>query len=241
MSLAPAAWNRSITEPTEFYLECLRMFQTGLPVELQQHRAYFSQPGKHRGYGEDAFHVMWHLLFREFKPANFLEIGVFRGQTISLASLCARLRDFACDVHGISPFSPAGDSVSKYRNDIDYYADTIANFKHFALPTPHLLRAYSTDAKALELLKSKTWEMIYIDGNHDYEIVKQDWEACSSNTRQGGIIVFDDAGLTTGFHPPRHVASRGHPGPSRLAQEVNRSEFQEILQVGHNRVFQKVK
>ncbi len=83
--------------------------------------------------------------------------------------------------------------------------------------------------------------MIYIDGNHDYEIVKKDWENCSQNTRAGGVIVFDDAGLTSSFNPPPYIAWRGHPGPSRMAKEVDRSKFQEILQVGHNRVFQRIK
>jgi len=32
-----------------------------------------------RGFGENAFHTMWYLLLEEFKPATFLEIGVFRG------------------------------------------------------------------------------------------------------------------------------------------------------------------
>ena len=98
-----------------------------------------------RGFGENPFHVMWWLLFSEFKPANFLEIGVFRGQTVSLAALCARLLNIRCEIFGISPFSPAGDSVSRYRKDVDYLEDTIANFDHFGLPRPNLLRAYSTE------------------------------------------------------------------------------------------------
>jgi hypothetical protein len=35
-------------------------------------------------------------------------------------------------------------------------------------------------------------------------------------------------------------ATAGHPGPTRLAGEIDRKKFREILQVGHNRVFQKL-
>jgi predicted O-methyltransferase YrrM len=164
---------------------------------------------------------------------------VFRGQTISLAALLARQGGWTCEVHGISPFTPAGDSVSKYQQGIDYHSDTLANFEHFQLPRPNLLRAYSTDAEAVKLIQSRPWDMIYIDGNHDYEIARKDWEACSQAIKAGGVIVLDDSGLSTAYRPPP-MATGGHPGPSKLAQEIDRSKFAEILQVGHNRAFQKV-
>src|SRR5262245_35749231 len=86
MSLDPASWQQSLAQPTAFYFECLRYFYQELPPEIMAHRLYFRK--QRRGFGENPFHVMWFLLFREFKPHNFLEIGVFRGQTISLAALC---------------------------------------------------------------------------------------------------------------------------------------------------------
>jgi|SRR5689334_10340133 len=238
ISLERSGWQLSQKEPTAFYFECLRYFYQELPSEIRAHRAYFCE--NERGFGENPFHVMWWLLFREFKPANFLEIGVFRGQTISLAALCARLLTSRCEIYGISPFSAAGDSVSDYRKDVDYLADTIANFDQFSLPHPHLLRAYSTERVAADLVSSKEWEVIYIDGNHDYEVASKDWELCSSHAKRDGIIVLDDSALATRFHPPAYAATRGHVGPSRLAQEIDGSRFKEILQVGHNRVFQKL-
>src|SRR5437016_2781231 len=126
MSLEPGDWPHSLLDPTGFYFECLRYFHQRLPQELKAHRAYFIK----RGFGENPFHVMWHLLFQQFKPANFLEIGVFRGQTLSLVALCAHLKGLPCQTYGISPFLPAGDPSPLYRKDLDYYADTLANFDH---------------------------------------------------------------------------------------------------------------
>jgi Methyltransferase domain len=231
-------WEESLRDPTAFYRECQRYFYQRTPPAVREHRAYFQRPWM--GFGEDAFHAMWFLLFREFKPAAFLEIGVYRGQTLSLAALLSRINGVPCEVQGISPFSSAGDSLTKrYSGKFDYYEDTLKNFEHFKLPVPKLLRAYSTDDAAKTLITSRRWDLIYIDGNHDYEVARQDWTVCAAAVKPGGAIVLDDAGLTTSYRPPIY-ASPGHPGPSRLAVEVGAKGFREILQVGHNRVFQRL-
>jgi hypothetical protein len=229
-----ADWGSSLREPTRFYEHCFRHFYQCLPEELRLHRQYFSQSA--RGFGEDAFHVMWWLVFNELRPKNFLEIGVYRGQTISLIALLSKMSHFNCDVCGISPFSAAGDSVSVYSTAISYYEDTLTNFQYFNLSMPRLCRAYSTDELARKLIESQLWDCIYIDGNHDYQIAKYDWDLSAKNIRRGGLIVMDDAGLTTPYIPPR-FASGGHPGPSRVATEIDKESFSEVLQVGHNRVF----
>ena len=234
--IARADWPQSLAHPTNFYERAVEFFDRRLPAEFRAHRAYFTQAG--RGFGEDAFHTQWFLLFREFRPQSFLEIGVFRGQSLSLAALCARQFQLDCFVQGISPFSTAGDAVSRYRPGLDYQTDTLENFSHFKLPAPALLKAYSTDAVAAQLIGSRTWDIIYIDGNHDYDIAKADWELCAKNVSPSGLIVLDDSGLSTNFRPPA-FATGGHPGPSRLATEIDRRAFTEILQIGHNRVFQK--
>jgi hypothetical protein len=232
-------WQQSLTDPTAFYQKCFRYFHTQLSTELREHRKYFTQ--ERRGFGEDSFHVMWFLLFREFKPKNFLEIGVYRGQTVSLAALLQCQLGYEGRVIGISPFSSAGDSVSKYITEVNYFEDTLANFAHFSLPKPTLIKAFSTDVQALATIASVQWDCVYIDGNHDYEIARKDWEACSRSVKPGGIIVLDDSGLTTNYKAAA-FATAGHPGPSQLAQEIKNNDptFREILQVGHNRVFQKI-
>jgi len=226
----------SLENPTAYYEAAFVDFHRTVPQAVRDHRRYFSQMG--RGFGEDAFHVMWWRLFCRFKPQSFLEIGVYRGQVISLLALLAKLEDAPCPVTGISPFSPVGDSVSKYRSDLNYFQDTLENFRHFGLAEPVLLQAYSTDPSAVALIRSRNWDMIYIDGNHDYEIVSKDWRICAESIKPGGLIVLDDSGLGTSYTPPL-FASGGHPGPSRIAAEIDHARFDEILQVGHNRVFQR--
>ena len=76
---------------------------------------------------------MWYELIKEYKPKNMLEIGVYRGQVISLWALIAKELNMRCEIHGISPFTSAGDEVSVYISNINYYEDVINNFNHFLI------------------------------------------------------------------------------------------------------------
>jgi hypothetical protein len=236
LEAALADWSRSLRDPTGYYLDCFRYFHDGLPEEVRVHREWFASA--RRGFGEDAFHTMWALLFGRWRIVDYVEIGVYRGQTLSLAALLQRRAGIKGNVTGISPFEAVGDSLSRYPQGIDYQTDTLANFAHFQLPPPRLIKAYSTDPEAVEVIRKGPWDCVYIDGNHDYEIVQADWKASSEGVRPGGLIVLDDAALGTDFEPPP-FATKGHPGPSRLADEIDQGRFPEILRVGHDRVFQR--
>jgi hypothetical protein len=82
--------------------------------------------------------------------------------------------------------------------------------------------------------------MIYLDGSHDLEVVKQDLELASIALKKGGLLILDDASLYSNFNPPKY-AFAGHPGPSTVASELNQSEvFEAYGSCGHNRIFRKV-
>jgi hypothetical protein len=207
------------------------------PFWLKSHRKYFQK--NKRAFGEDSFHAMWYLIFKEFRPINILEIGVYRGSTLSLFSLISSKLNIQSKIHGISPFTSANDSVSQYIDDIDYYSDVINNFNSLNINLPNLHVGFSTDVKMIEFINSNLWDLIFIDGNHDYEIVKSDFYNCSKNLKQGGIIVLDDSSLFTNY-TPSFYSTAGHFGPSKVADEIDQTDFKEILSVGHNRIFLKL-
>ena len=97
---------------------------------IRFHRYYFKK--NKRGFGEDAFHGMWDYLFSVYKPKNILEIGVYRGQSISLFELISKNLKLKAEVWGITPLSNDGDSVSEYL-DIDYLEDIKKNYQYFDL------------------------------------------------------------------------------------------------------------
>ena len=207
------------------------------PSIIREHRKYIECG--HKGFGEEAFHAMWWLLLKEYKPEKMLEIGVYRGQVVSLWSLINKYLHRPCEVHGISPFSPLGDSVSSYLKDIDYRSDILETFRFWELPSPVLVKALSTDPEAVAHIQSRSWDMIYVDGSHEFEIVLKDYRLCLENLHRGGLLILDDASLNTDFNSPS-FAFAGHPGPSRLAREYAEKEMQFLGAVGHNNVFRKI-
>lgn len=233
----PANWDNSLINPTEFYLDAFRFFYFNLPSKIREHKYYFNK--KARGFGEKAFHTMWYLLYNKYNFKNFLEIGIYRGQIICLLGLVSKMKNKEITINGISPFDNSADTVSNYIQ-IDYLEDVYKNFEKFSLDLPLLTKAFSTDQIAKDVISSTLWDCIYIDGSHEYEIAKKDWLICSQYVKVGGIIVMDDSSLFTKFNPP-FFAFKGHPGPSKVADEIiENANFKEILRVGHNRVFERI-
>ena len=209
-----------------------------LPKKINKHRAYFKT--KRRGFGEDAFHSMWYLLFRQFKPKLTLEIGVYRGQVISLWGLISKILDLKIEIYGISPFTSAGDKVSSYLDKVDYMEDTLKNIKFFKLKKPILIKGYSTDKKMISFIASKKWDLIYIDGGHDYETVLSDYLVSKRSLVKNGILILDDSSLYSDFTPPP-FAFKGHPGPSKVVTELalKSKQLRFLGAVGHNNIFVK--
>lgn len=214
-----------------------KSFRVWSPTWIRQHRQYFGSEG--RGFGEDAFHAAWLALISEFKPRRMLEIGVYRGQTLSLWALAGKNLGLNPEILGISPMDSSGDEVSVYES-LDYLEDIRSNFAHFGLPNPKLLKAFSTDVDALKEIEEGSWDLIYIDGSHEYSVVKSDINAAAKGLVSGGILVLDDSSLFTDFNLSTNEAFRGHPGPSRVFEEIDSSSFQFLFGVGHNNILRKI-
>lgn len=224
-------------ERNAMYAYAVYYYAYHMPIYLRKHRVYFKR--NLRGFGEDAFYAMWWLLLKEYKPEKILEIGVYRGQVISLWSLISKYLHCFCEVHGISPFSFLGDSASSYAKDLDYIGDIQETFNYWKLPSPVLVKSLSTDPEAVTHIQSQSWDMIYIDGSHEFEIVLKDYKLCLENLRTGGILILDDASLNTDYKPPS-FSFAGHPGPSRVAREYADREMEFLGAVGHNNIFRKL-
>ncbi len=225
------------TDRNRIYNKMDKFFYYHLPFPLIKHRIFFSTES--RGFGEDAFHSMWYLFFLEFKPRLCLEIGVYRGQMITLWSLISKLLNFESKISALAPFGPASDKDSKYLENIDYLSDTKKNHDFFKLKQPEYCIEYSTSAKAKHFIESKKWDLIFIDGNHDYEVVKSDFELSMNNLSKNGFIIMDDSSLYFDFKQKKYGGFTGHPGPSRVAKEIGMQKMKFFGAVGHNNIFRK--
>ena len=230
-----------ITKNYEYFLFYFYKFSNRF---VQKHRLYFSK--SKRGFGEDAFSSMWEYLFRTYRPKNILEIGVYRGQTLSLFQILSNLYLIDSKIYGITPLDFSGDSVSEYI-DIDYLEDIKKNFNFFKLNDPNILKEYSTSKKSVDFINSINWDLIYIDGSHDYKVVIKDFENSFKNLNTNGLLIIDDSSLylnyDSEFIKKKYGINTfiGHPGPSKVVLNIkNQNTLKHLFGVGHNNVFQKV-
>jgi hypothetical protein len=228
---------------------------------LSQHRKYIEE--NKLGFGDAAFHSMWSYLLRaaaaRFGSVRALEIGVFKGQVISLLSLLAREHGLSLSIEGITPLSgnplPGSRLLrfiksalnKKFREDlengnfyaVENYHDVITNlFRRFDLnfEDVKIYQGYSTDASIIEETKNETYHLIYVDGDHSYAGALHDFKTYGPKVVLGGWLVADDAGCDL----PGSSFWKGHDAVSRAVRELPAMGFKNILNVGHNRIYERI-
>jgi len=136
------------------------------------------------------YHFIWDLVSSiEKEEITYLEIGCFAGGSSSLVSShWKKTRVFSVDI-GYHEYLPEGylrsaeRNVSKFKNPIssfvliegDSHADEIVN----------------TTRKKIEESGGSV-DILFIDGDHDYEGVMQDFLNYSTLIKSGGYVIFDD-------------------------------------------------
>lgn len=219
--------------PGAIYAGMLAKFYL-LPRDAKQIRRYFE--GQNRGFGERAFVSMWFWLIKSYRPQFLLEIGVYRGQTLALWTGISRQIGLGeVEITGVGPLDDSGDSVSDYL-DLDYITDISESFRTLALKPPNLIKGNSQSTEILSVLSQQKWDIIYVDGSHDYLDALSDLAFAleNMNRHEGAITVVDDAGFIFGYKPFKNSFG-GHPGPARAAKEVM-GHLPKVV-VGHNVVF----
>lgn len=151
--------------------------------ELKAHRDYVEQ--NIWGFGERSFWWLWKLICDEVpeKP-NMLEIGVFRGATLSLW----RILKPDSDIMGVTPLDTSGDVWESN------YADDIWKIhQDFGLEQPSIVPYRSESQLALGIVRHHQYDVVYIDGDHSYDGCMSDLVNYAPMVKQGGFLVIDDA------------------------------------------------
>lgn len=216
------------------------------------------------GFGDRAFHYMWYLILSEDvlkrSAPKLLEIGVYKGQVISLWALIAKHLHSSVEITGISPFESSKPWFAEnrvfnriariifkvYRDDVrsanlynaENYLDCVHRiFREFDLSEANvsLLRGYSQDQNVHEKVAESSFDVIYIDGGHRYEQVSEDLAKYSPLVSRGGYLVLDDASC----NQPGSKFWKGHESVSRAAEDWGAPGFTNVLVVGHNRVYKR--
>lgn len=133
--------------------------------------------------------------------ASILEIGAWKGRSSVLLGLGARAGNQA-RVFSIDPHTGSPEHKERY-GEVDTLAEWKSNVESAGLTktvTPQVM----TSKEASYLLKRKIG-MVFIDGNHNYDMVKLDFETWFPRLMDGGLIAMHD--------------TMGKPGPKKVANK----------------------
>ena len=139
-----------------------------------------SNPPMHRS--ELSFHeqvkLLGYLCLDLFhRPGDILEIGVWKGKSLSLMS---RLSQKGTKIVGVDPCE-----INGQKEELSYFINSI-------LPEATVLVDYSERAVRQAAAISKAYKIIHIDGGHAAHHVWADFLLYSGLLAKGGYLVFDD-------------------------------------------------
>ena len=197
------------------------------------------------GYGEKAFRYLWALVLSQApKDGKFLEIGVFKGSILALSQLISNELELNLSTYGLTPLNSTGDKYSKYDYDnYEYSISFLYNHLGLTIDNTYIIEGLSTDNYVKENAKaSGPYDILYIDGGHDYETVINDIDLCTEVLKPGGLMIMDDASSFLNLSKNH----KGFPGHHDVGQAIKdhvdtKNIYTHLFACGHNSVWIKNK
>jgi hypothetical protein len=208
---------------------------------LKDHRDYIERTAY--GFGERAFHWLWKLVVDDMPQGfRFLEVGVYKGQVLSLVQLIARYARKSVEVYGVTPLSRTSGPTGKFTKfpDCDYAAMIHDLHVRFALTQPNIIPYDSTCPHAKQIVdKLDEFDVVYVDGCHEYDYVVKDLMYYPEKLRVGGLLVVDDS--ANNLHQPWGYF-QGIEDVSRAVRTIIEpdSRYVHLFACMHNRVWRKI-
>lgn len=131
-------------------------------------------------------------------PENgkFLEIGCFLGK--STHYLCTSLINAGREdvtVYGLDTFRGSTEHkfLDKITKDGSFYETTKQNLQYFIGRNQcHLIESRSDNQETIDRFEDKTFDVIMVDGAHEYDAVLEDIQNWWPKVKDGGIMLLDD-------------------------------------------------
>jgi len=194
------------------------------------------------GFCDNEHYVMWDkLVHNQRNHFKFIEIGVYKGQMIALLSLLAKRHNLNCNIYGVTPLEEVGDKYTVY-DKVDYLGIIKLVHQTFGVEfnENQLIKGLSTDSNIKNKVRSLGgFDIVYVDGGHDYETVVSDINLAKEICNVGGYIVMDDSSNYKDFNGLNIFQGHNEVSLATIDHLANDVHFSEKSCVGHNRIFQK--
>jgi hypothetical protein len=178
------------------------------------------------GFGEVAFSWNWYLLIKDMPESfRFLKIGVFKGKVLALIKLISDTFSKNVEIYGIAPNANCiKESYEKCNLNFD---------------TTVIIDGLSQDPDVIIKAQELVYDIIFIDGCHDYEVVCSDIKNYSEMLKLNGYLVLGDASslLQNSYGIFLGNCDVGNAIIDILEKD---SRFIHLYAVGHNRVWKKI-
>lgn len=125
-----------------------------------------------------------------YKPKSIIEIGVYRGVRAKEMIQAAQIFNKNIEYFGFDLFEMINKKIQrKELSKIPYSKKDIKNnLSKYA--KVRLFKGYTS--KTLDKLKNKKVDLIFIDGGHRLDTIKNDWNKSIKFQKKNTIIIFDD-------------------------------------------------
>lgn len=195
-------------------------------------------------FSELAFRYAWLIILNQLPVnAKLLEIGVFKGGTISLFRLISNHLKNNFEIFGLTPLSSTGDKFSNYQES-DFLQDIEFVHSLFELDVKdlNLYKGLSTDGVLKTEVRKNKFDLVYIDGSHDYDCVINDIDLTDEILNVNGFMITDDSSSGLSF-PSGFIGFRGHTDVFLALQqsEIVQNKYQHLFACGHIRCWKKIK
>jgi hypothetical protein len=202
--------------------------------QLKAHRDFVESNSF--GFGERPFVYMHKLMVDEMpEEFSFMEIGVYKGAILSLYRLLADMQGKKVWRYGVTPLSTAGNfAESDFEKDIKTIHDQFGLEKDYTI-----LKGLSTDYEVItNAAMLDRYDILYIDGGHDYETVSSDLKHYTPLINPRGLLVIDDCANDLDL-PENYFFGIESVTKALKDFDLPSKGFEFLFSVGHNKVYRK--
>lgn len=140
--------------------------------------------GHHWVYADQL--TVLHAAARVLKPRRYLEIGVFRGRSLSVVAAAAP----ECELFGFDLWIPGYAGLENVGPDL--VREQLRRVDHRGACQLESGNSHETVPRFLAEHPELTFDLVTVDGDHTEEGARRDIETVLPRINVGGVLVFDD-------------------------------------------------